>query len=388
MSTKLYIIQFALGSVIGGLIACSPTKFSQPDLSNSLCDSSVTNCVVQNNYAEVTQDFKVGSGKVDILFVNDNSASMSKVQTQLAVRFSGFIQSLDAKSIDYRIAMTTTDLSAVQGSQKLVTFGNGSKYLTRQDSNRVNLFNSAIIRSETIQCEEFITFMFTNYGTSFQSQPSYHSQYPIKCPSADTRGVYTASVVVSENASSFLRSDANLNIILISNDNARQGKTLENSDKAEAFVSLMQQKYPTKYWDFNSIVVKDLTCRDNQTLKTSTNQVVRNESGPAIVGGLGLEYAKLSNTAARDIDNNVRPRGKILDICQSDYAQHFTTMSTQIAEDARMFSMKCTPESAPSVQATDNRAISYTWSGDKVIFAKGTEGRSVRVVYSCYTGPT
>lgn len=388
MSSKFYAVQFILGSVLGSLIACSPTKFSQPDVTGSLCDSSVTNCVVQNNYADLTQDFKVGSGKVDILFVNDNSASMSKIQTQLAARFSGFIQSLDSKSIDYRIAITTTDLNSVNGGQKLVTFSNGNKYLTRSDANRVSLFNSAIIRNETIQCEDFITFMFNSYGSSFQSQPYYHTQYPVKCPSADTRGIYTANVVVSENSSSFIRSDANLNLIVISNDNVRQGKAMEAADRAENFTAMMQQKYPSKYWDFNSIVVKDTTCRSSQVLRNAANQVVTNESGPAIIGGLGLEYAKLSNEAARTIDNTVRPRGKILDICQADYAQHFSTMSTQISEDARMFNMKCVPESAPTVTAADGNSITYTWNGDKVIFAKGTEGRSVRVGYRCYTGPT
>ena len=388
MSSKYLYIQFSLGVILGSLIACSPTKFSQPDTASSLCDSSVTNCVNQAGYIDITQNYKVGSGKVDILFINDNSASMSKVQVQLAAKFSGFIQNLDSKSIDYRVAITTTDLNAVLNKQKLVNFSNGNTYITNTDSNRVALFNNAIIRNETIQCEDLITSMFNTYGTSFQSNSYYAAQYPIKCPSSDTRGIYTANVVVSENSNSFMRGDANLNIILISNDNVRQGKAMETNDSASSFVSMMQQKYSSKYWDFNSIVVKDSNCKQAQTLRNAANQIVMNQSGPAISGGLGLEYANLSNSAARDIDNNLRPRGKILDICQADYSQHFNSMATQISEDARMFNLKCTPTVAPTVVSGNNSNISHTWNGNKIIFPKGTEGTSVSISYRCYTGPT
>ena len=32
--------------------------------------------------------------------------------------------------------------------------------------------------------------------------------------------------------------------------------------------------------------------------------------------------------------------------------------------------------------------ISHTWNGDKIVFPRGTEGTSVSIKYSCYTGPT
>src|SRR5437868_13274459 len=104
MSPKFVSIHFIVGVVLGTVIACSPTKFSQSKNANVLCDNNVANCVVSPQSIDVTQSFKVGSGKVDILFVNDNSASMSKAQVQMAAKFSGFIQSLDSKSINYRIA--------------------------------------------------------------------------------------------------------------------------------------------------------------------------------------------------------------------------------------------------------------------------------------------
>ena len=178
----------------------------------------------------------------------------------MAAKFAGFIQNLDSNRIDYRIAITTTDLAKVS-SRKLIPFYSGVSFITKNDADRVTLFNYAIKRTETIECENLITSMFSYYGTAFQSSSEYVRLYPTTCPSSDTRGIYTANLVVSENSSSFLRDDANLNVILISNDNVRQGKTMEDMDRASRFTSMMQERYPRKYWDFNSIVVKDNTCK-------------------------------------------------------------------------------------------------------------------------------
>ena len=384
--SKFVSLQFILGSVIGSIIACSPTKFTQSKTASTLCDGSVSNCVIQSQSIDITQNFKVGSGRVDILFVDDNSASMSKAQVQMASKFSGFIASLDSKSIDYRIAITTTDLNSVN-QKPLVTFSNGSSYITNADANRNTLFNNSIVRNETINCEDIITSSFNTYGSSFRiNDPGYAASYAATCPSSDTRGIYTANTVIAGNSNSFIRADANLNVILISNDDVRQKLyEMEENDKASAFVNMMQQKYPTKYWDFNSIVVKDNTCKQLQTLHTATNQVVMSGSVPAIAGGIGLEYANLSNSAGKDIDGNPRPRGQILDICESNYANHFNTMATQIADESRLFTMKCVPTVAPTVLPA---SVPHTWSGDKITFPRGTEGTSVSVQYRCYTGPT
>ncbi len=380
-------LQFILFAVIGSVVACSPTKFGQSQTATTLCDSSVTACTVQSQSIDITQSFKIGSGKVDILFVNDNSASMSDIQTELAARFAGFIQILDSKSIDYRIAITTTDLASIQ-QKRLIQYGNGRYYLTNSDANRVQLFNQSIVRSETLTCENFIISMFDTYGTAFQSQTDYANNYSRLCPSSDTRGIYTARLVVSENSSSFMRSDANLNVIAISNDNVRQGQTKETNDTAAAFVSMMQNSYPNKYWDFNSIIVKDNACQQQQTLKNSSGVVVTNPYGPAISGGIGLEYANLSNSAARDIENIVRPRGQVLNICESNYTSHFTSMATQISQESRMITLKCAPTAAPTVSASGGGSVPHTWNGDKIIFQRGYEGTQVSVSYSCYTGPT
>lgn len=392
MLTKTNVLQFTLSAVLGSVIACSPTKFGESKSANILCQG--VNCNVQTNSVDISQEFKIGEGKVDILFVADNSASMSKFQTEMAARFEGFIQNLDAKRIDYRIAITTTDLVKVS-SQKLVKFYSGAPFITKDDSDRVTLFNYAIKRNETIDCENYITSMFSYYGPKFTQEPSYHTSYPTICPSADTRGIYTANIVVSQNANSFIRDDANLNVILISNDNVRQNKPMETLDTASSFTSMMQERYPRKYWDFNSIVVKDNACKDQQVLRTASGAVVTayntsNMIVPAISGNIGSEYINLSNSAARDVENNPRPRGKVLDLCANTYSSHFTNIATQITDSSRMITLRCAPSTQPTVSLKSNptTSIPFIMNGDKLIFSLGNEGLDVMVKYSCYTGPT
>jgi len=59
-----------------------------------------------------TQDGMMGS---DILFVIDNSGSMSSNQTQLSNNFDTFINTLSVSGYDYQIAFITTDQSTFEG---------------------------------------------------------------------------------------------------------------------------------------------------------------------------------------------------------------------------------------------------------------------------------
>ena len=378
--------QLAIGLVMGAVIACSPTAFDTPTKfaplqSGGICDSTVTNCVSNNGFLDISQEFKVGAGKVDILFVDDNSASMSFEQSNMAAKFGGFIENLDRRGIDYKIAIITTDLAATQ-KKRFISFGNGKNFLTNADGNRVGLFNQAIARPETLQCENFIRNAISNYGSGWRYDSRYQAGYSVNCPSPDERGLYTSNLVISENSESFLRLDANLNVILISDEDERSAQTqnFETNDRYEAFNSMMTSVHPAKYWEFNSIVVKDESCKSIQSGQMPDN---------AVSASIGMEYVKLSNSSARDIDNNPRPRGQILDICQADYAQHFAAIATQIGDSSRMLTLRCKPTEAPVVEKTGSpgQMIPFTWDGNQaVVFQRGSEGIAATVKYRCYQG--
>lgn len=384
---QLYYAQVFLLSALGSVIACSPTKFSPSVAQNANC---TTGCVVT---PEGTQNWdqthKVGTGKVDILFVNDNSASMSVIQTRMAQAFGGFIERLDSREIDYKIAMTTTDVTKISAAP-LITFGNSSTFLTKNDSSRVALFNGAIVRTETTGCENMIKSYYNTYGPSFQTQASYATAYNNSCASSDERGILAANYILSNNVGSFVRSDAHLNIIVISNEDVRSGNTgsFTTEDRASTFTSLMNSNFADKYWEFNSIITKDAVCATQQkeAFKSSNGTTIKDQYGNYVIGANpGIEYAALSASASKDIDGNAQPRGQIIDICQTNYSTHFNNMAAKVADSARRFDLKCSPAAEPTVEIVGNPAatVPHTWSGSYIVFNRGSEGINVRVKYSC-----
>ena len=387
MTFKLYhYAQLFAFSVISTVIACSPTRFSSSVAPDSVCNTNTTVCVVNNGITSITQPYKIGAGKVDILFVNDNSASMAVIQRRMAQAFGGFIERLDLKEIDYKIAMLTTDMTKViDGSvtNPLISFGNGSSFLTKNDSNRVSHFNGAIVRQETAACESMIKSYYNTYGPGFESQQTYAAQYNAKCASSDERGILAANFIVKNNTGSFLRADAHLNMIVISNENVRSGQTalFETEDRWTNLTSTMNSTYPGKFWNFNSIITTNNTCAQQQVAQFGV--------GNAIGANIGTEYAALSASAATNADGNPAPRGKIISICESDYTTYFQDIAAKVAESARLLTLNCTPLEAPTVTLASNAnaTLPHQWNGgNQISFQSGTEGIAVNISYRCRVG--
>ncbi len=75
---------------------------------------------------------QLGRPEVDILFVIDNSCSMFDEQQSLASNFGDFVQFAEAQSLDYHLAVTTTDMNVERGK-----FVSGSTPGTGPAANRV-----------------------------------------------------------------------------------------------------------------------------------------------------------------------------------------------------------------------------------------------------------
>ncbi len=389
----MHIAQLTLGICLGSVIACAPTKFYPAVSPTSVCDPSLVLCEQgTGGTTNIVQNFKVGAGKVDILFVIDNSASMAVIQDKLASRFHGFIQNLDAKETDYNIAITTTDLEFVK-TNPLLSFKDGVAVLTKDHSDRVSLFGKAIARTETRECEGFIKSSYYTYGFSFQESAYYNSNYSKYCPTGDTRGTATALEVMNQNVFSFLRSDAHLSVILVSNDEVRGGRTpLDTIDTSNNFINQVSsiETVKGKYLEFNSIVTMDAACGTQQSnaFKDVNGITIKDQHGnPVIRANPGAEYISLSNSASKDVDGNAKARGLTKSICEADYANHFKDIATNITDAARLLSLKCTPPTAPKVtKSNTNDTVPFLWQGDQILFQKGSEGVNIKVEYSCDVG--
>jgi len=71
---------------------------------------------------EVVDEFEQeGNNWTDILWVVDNSCSMSDEQSSLALNFSSFLDIVEVLDIDYHVAVVTTDSSYFQGAVPIMT---------------------------------------------------------------------------------------------------------------------------------------------------------------------------------------------------------------------------------------------------------------------------
>ncbi len=342
--------------VFGYFAACAPVKFqgaqNEPtvvppqqvsDVCPRVCGAAGTGCVLR---CEIEKT--VGASMVDILIINDNSGSMSTEQKKMASRFPDFLNSIH--ELDYRIAMTTTDVSSTYSQTpvgrrndpdyynqngklqdgNLIEFSSGLKFLTKDTPGKESLFNSTIQRQETINCES------SRYQT---------------CPSDDERGIFAANLVLDRTAPEFMRPTSHLAVILLSDEDerglsdsrsdvdagdAKQRSMfpIEEYDKPETFVRKMSEKYPGKTVSVHSIIVipGDKACRDEQS-----------SQGTFVRGVEGFSYAKWTELT----------RGTMGTICSSDYGAQLQNISSSIQMQISALPFHCRPHG-------DQFTVTYT----------------------------
>jgi hypothetical protein len=170
------------------------------------------------------------NNQVDILIVDDNSVSMLQRQQTLATHFPDFIQMLG--NMDWRIAIVTTDNTTLDPNcntyicqqirlmpqymkdhknAQLVPFLNadhsstGRYFIDRNTPNAAALFTNTIQRPESVWCS---------------THPSYR-ELCTQLISGDERGIYSAKKIVSGNPHNFIRSTAQLHVIIVSDEDER-----------------------------------------------------------------------------------------------------------------------------------------------------------------------
>lgn len=387
------ILKFGtVAAIFSYFAACAPVKFEQ--IPEPSCGGNGVVCAKTCSGNSCSQTYSitktVGQTPVDILMVDDNSGSMSPLQNKFASAFNGFIQNLDTAGLDYRIAMTTTDISntysqmegpelisrdngpkAINGNGalqdgSLIDLGNGSKFITPADSNRVSLFASSVKRNETITCE----------------QSGYSN-----CPSDDERGVFALNLMLDRSADQFLRSDAALAVIILSNEDERglswmdpstdasamQIKSLypaKSYDKPETFVSRFRAKFPGKTLAVHSIVVKpgDVQCKNQLSIPTQY-----------ILAKEGYVYSDLSQ----------RTNGTVGSICDSSYTNQLQVIGNNIQSQALALPFSCRPDGdhytvTMSPQPVQNVTWTPNWTAMTLTTAQTLPaGTSVTLSYTC-----
>jgi hypothetical protein len=112
------------GSTTSGSTTGSTT--SGTTTSGSTTSGTTTGGIVYETKEEIFYQSKSETKKLDIVWIIDNSGSMSDEQASLGSNFSAFIDDFITKDVDFQMAVTTTDTSTEAKKGKMV-FGSDVK---------------------------------------------------------------------------------------------------------------------------------------------------------------------------------------------------------------------------------------------------------------------
>lgn len=417
---RLTLAMFA----INGYVACAKKKFLVDEAKIAEFCSASNGCVHTSGRDYFNYSTTASSGQVDILFVDDNSGSMSFEQQRMAARFSTFIQQLDSQFVDYRIGITTTDiysgnnaaLTDSSGNTRLISFANGSSFLTPQSGSqqdRISWFGQAIQRPETSTCEAFVRASVQSGVSIAENSDSYRQN----CPAGDERGIYSANRVITQNPSSMIRPQGHLAIVILSDEDVRSSNyhkgtsnnyPLEDGDLPSNLISNLKSKFPDKTLTIHSIIVRpgslsrsiddlapvlhDFTFDpinsdysdyrspsyisffsggDSACLSSQSNQI----PGAGFSGSYGYLYALASRMTG----------GVEGDICASDYGSQLTAISNMITERIQEVALRCNQVSNLSVSfSPTSSAVSFVLDGSTLRFSQPLDpGTQLDLSYSC-----
>lgn len=220
--------------------------------------------------------------KLDIVWIIDNSGSMSDEQDALGTNFSAFIDEFISKSVDFKMAITTTDASTNQKKGKMVT-GSDVKLTSARAQENGAQFKA-----------DFNTLV--KVGTS---------------GSGTERGLAASEGFMDKYGASFLRSDAYLAVVVVSDEEDQSSKTVEH------------------YTDY----LKSFKNEDG-LVKVYTIADIHNTSGRT--GGI-------TTGASRYIEASNQTAGVIADI-KSDFHQTLAEMGDSIINLLDSFALSSTPE--------------------------------------------
>lgn len=392
-----------------GMPGCSPTQFAS--IKNLTCkDFQGTDCVERpgpgGNPLSPTKErvYNIDIGKIDIIFVVDNSCSMSPEHYSLAKQLEFFLS--DIKNLDYHVAVITTDISsspdnpsrgAYYQDGRFIPIG-GRPFLANNEKgldpykSTVEAFQNAIVREESIQ-EEYTPGRSANKYDSYYSNVSFEDQEPPTCPSSDERGTYAMNLAIQNYSNSgFFRNQAHLMFIVLSDEDIRSSEDyrfqheglydFEHLDYPEAVVeNVYNYLGRAKTFSVHSIIIPDnnVSCLTEQS---------RNADGGygSGKGYYGLEYQKMSEadpSLTEGYENLVE--GTVISICDRDYGDQLRRVA--IAANTIKLTLPCTNPVAVNL-SVDGRRFEpyYKIEGRTLILDPGTKIRldsKVQVGVTC-----
>ena len=398
---------------VGYWVGCSPVSF-QKDISNQCQNAS--GCIYNPNTdtRDIDKTIVIDGGAVDILFVDDNSGSMSFEQNQIAARFSNFVQALDARGADYRIGIITTDVSAtlnngprpINGNGalqdgRLINFAPGVPFIT-QNTQPINvggvwktkeqLFADTIQRPETLTCEAFIN---TNPNVGQTS-----STYLANCPSGDERGIYSANLFLDANPAAFIRPNARLAIVFLSDEDVRSSLyyqvsnySLDNMDLPQTLIGKIKSKYVGKIFSVHSLIVKPGTLTGG-TADQVAALIASGTAPTSLFSGGDVSCLNMQGSQTANVSGSYgylyslatrMTQGIEGNICSTNYTTELQSIAANIT-DRQPYNLECSSSVMKDLQVYLNGTSynQYTQTGNTLNFPQSLPAGSVlEIKYTC-----
>ncbi len=393
-----------INSAVFGLIsavACAPKHFNK-DPEVDKCQNFSESCITKDDLDVFNYTVTAQGGKVDIIFVDDNSGSMSPEQDQIARRFENFLSVLDSRAVNYRIGAITTDVSSNstlstednspnsslhnpprsinQNGQlqdgNLIKVAGSRSFISSTDSNKVTDFANLIQRPETRTCEEFLK--------TYPSSQPLSSGLMSHCPAGDERGIFAMNLFL-DKSSSILRDGADLSFVVLADEDVRSGlyKTssdfsLEEKDKAAVLVQKIKEIYPNKRFSIHSIIVKP---NDTQCESAQNHQM-----GPAYLNPTyGITFNQLKGSQGLEYSQATQLTNGILgSVCDTDYTNILRDISTSIADQISAIKIACSTPGSFKVLIDNLLVTSWTLEADVLRLNSPLEvGQKLDLSYTC-----
>ncbi|MBV2169272.1 MAG: hypothetical protein KUL82_11260, partial [Bdellovibrio sp.] len=216
-------------------------------------------------------------------------------------------------------------------------------------------------------------------NTSSINSNAYSAAYLANCPSGDERGVYAANLVIKNNPSSFIRADAHLAVIFLSDEDERsglygsQGYTLEDFDHPGNLITNVKNTLGVDKYNslsVHAIVVKDQACLNQQNSQTLDGY------GPTtglVRGSIGKKYMEFTDVGW----------GNAADICSSDYTSQLGQIRSKITDRIKDVLLNCS-NPTDLVVTVSGSPVAHWLDGKTLKFNQYLEpGTSVSLSYKC-----
>lgn len=270
----------------------------------------------------------VSNNKVDILWVIDNSGSMLTKQQNLANSFDSFAQVFLDKGFDFHMAIITTDTRATPTGQA----------------------------GEFQGATPVLTSTTANFSSTFKTNVVVGALGDAAAKSLDATELALGSTLLAGTNANFLRSDAHLAIIYLSD--ADDDDSMETKAGLLSFLDALK---PDKF---------DVIARRYKKNYTISGVVVdtSNTANTACAAPFedGLTFKSLVTST----------NGSLASICEADFSSGLTTLSNKIAEAITEIPLSREPDSSTIAVTFNGTAVpndatngyTYDSSGIKIVF--------------------